>query len=313
MDFENDGAGAGSAADLLGGGDAGASGGAGSGVAGGDDGAAAGAGEGAGAGAGTAPDWYAGLSGDAFNEGASHRDYVAAKGFKSLDDVVKSYREAEHSLRNGNKVAIPGENASPEEVSAFRRAIGVPEDVKGYAIEAPNGPDGKPIPLNNALLERLAGKALEAGMPQGAFKAVVGDFLQAQVEEIAGVNEARQREAQAWVKAQGAAGNEKLDAITKAAEVLGFNKNDLIVMRNTLGAEKVMNALSKIGLGLREDTLTGDGKETFGLSGREAQAQLDGLKQNQAWVQKAIVPGTAENIQYKRLVDMIGEAANRAA
>lgn len=317
MALENEGAegATGSAADLLGGGAQGGGNGdqgAGAGT-GGANGGAGGQGEGGGEGGGSAPDWYANLSSDQFNEGASHRDYVAAKNWKSLDDVVKSYREAEHSLRNGGKIAIPGENASAEEVAAYRRAIGVPEDASGYAIEAPTGPDGKPIPLKADLVERLAGKALDAGMPAGAYKAVMGELLKAQVEELSGLNSERQAEAEKWARDQGAARDEKLNAITKAAEILGFNRDDLIIMRNGIGAEKLMNALSKIGLGLREDTLLGEGRQTFGMSGREAEGELKTLKANPAWVEKALIPGTPENIQYNRLLKMAGDAADREA
>lgn len=315
MALENDGANGatGNAADLLGGGASGdGNGGQGAG-GGGSAGAGAADGGTGGDGAGASPEWYANLSGDQFNEGASHRDYVTAKGWKSLDDMVKSYREAEHSLRNGGKIAIPGENASADEISAFRRAIGVPDDAKGYAIEAPMGPDGKPIPLKANLVDRLAGKALEAGMPAEAYKTVIGELLKAQVEELSGLNNESQAAAEKWAKDQGAARDEKLNAITKAAEILGLNRDDLIIMRNGIGAEKLMNALSKIGLGLREDTLLGEGRQTFGMSGREAQSELNTLKANPVWAEKAVIPGTPENIQYKRLLDMAGAAADREA
>jgi hypothetical protein len=114
------------------------------------------------------------------------------------------------------------------------------------------------------------------------------------------------------VKAQGAAANEKLDAITRAAEVLGITRPELIALRNTWGAEATMERLSRIGLGMRQDTLLGgNSKTTFGFSGREAQAQIDQRKQNPTWAKNAMIPGTPENIEYNRLLEQVAAAADR--
>lgn len=305
---------AGSAADLLGGG---AGDGQGSAQAGNEgaqgDGSQGGAGDGQGGGSAGTAEWQAGLSGDPFKEGASHRDYAATKGWKDHNDIVQSYRELETSMRNGNRIAVPGENASAEERAAFHRAIGVPEDVAGYAIEAPTGADGQPVPLNTALMDRLAGKALEAGMPAAAFKSVVSDFVQAQIEEMAGLEAQRQAEANAWVKQQGANGDEALAAINRAATILGLSRTDLIGMRNVMGADKAMGMLSRIGFGAREDTFGGEGRTSFGLSGTEAKAQLATLRANPAWAKAAMQKGTPENLQYTRLSKMMEDAADREA
>lgn len=318
MEFQTDGgadggAGPGSAADMLGG-SAGAGGG---GTGGGGDTGGAGAGAGDnGGGQGGGEGWFTalGLSTDPAGENAaSNHDYVASKGWKSVNDLVTSYRQAETALRNGDRVAIPGENATPEERAAFHRAIGVPEDVKGYALEAPVGADGKPVQLNSALIDRLSAKALEAGMPAGAFKAVLGDFIRAQVEERAGFEQQGLESARAWVAKQGADGDAKLAAIDRAAKAFNLSARDLNELRNLWGADKAMGMLSRAGLGIREDTMIEGGRNTFGLSGAEAQAQIDQLRSDPKWVAKALVPGSPEAQQYKRLLGMVGEAANRAA
>ncbi|WP_226019517.1 hypothetical protein [Novosphingobium sp. FKTRR1] len=306
----NGGGGAGSAVDMLGG----AGGGAGSDGAQGSGGDG-GQGNGGDGGQGNAG-WFAslGLSTDAAGENAaSNHDYVASKGWKSVDDMVASYRQAEHALRNGGRIAIPGENASAEEVAAFRSAIGVPEDANGYAIEPPTGADGKPVPLNSALIDRLSAKALEAGMPAGAFKQVLGDFIQAQIEERSGIESAGLEGARAWVAKQGADSDVKLAAIDRAAKAFDLSARDLNELRNLWGADKAMNMLSRAGLGIREDSMVDGGRKSFGLSGSEAQAQINSLRSDPVWAGKAMIPGTPENLQYKRLNDMVGEAANRAA
>jgi hypothetical protein len=73
---------------------------------------AAGGGGGAGAGGGDWLEQFSAEGGDADNP--SNRDWLKSKGFKSLDDVAKSYREAEKAIRKGGN-HVPGADAKPEE------------------------------------------------------------------------------------------------------------------------------------------------------------------------------------------------------
>jgi hypothetical protein len=62
-----------------------------------------------------------------------------ASKFKTVDGALKSYANLEKALGNSNKVAIPGENATPEEIALFRQKTGVPEKPDGYKISKPDG------------------------------------------------------------------------------------------------------------------------------------------------------------------------------
>jgi hypothetical protein len=65
-------------------------------------------------------------------------DGFASK-FKTVDGALKSYANLEKSLGSSNKVTIPSENASKEEVALFRSKLGVPEKATDYKIEKPAG------------------------------------------------------------------------------------------------------------------------------------------------------------------------------
>ncbi len=116
------------------------------GAVGGSGGAGAGAG-GAAAGALPSADFRAFLNPDGtianpegfFGKDASH----LSKRFTSPHALAKSYVSLERQLSNGNKVAIPGENSTPEEWDAFFAKIGRPEKPDGYELKAPDGlPEG---------------------------------------------------------------------------------------------------------------------------------------------------------------------------
>ena len=77
----------------------------------------------------TSPDWAKQLG---LPEGFASK-------FKTVDGALKSYANLEKMLGNSNKVAVPGENASKEEVALFRAKIGVPEKADGYKIAKPEG------------------------------------------------------------------------------------------------------------------------------------------------------------------------------
>jgi len=63
--------------------------------------------------------------------------------FKSLPDMAKSYRELESRLgKPDTSVKVPGEDASPEDVAAYRKEIGALESVEEYAKIRPELPEG---------------------------------------------------------------------------------------------------------------------------------------------------------------------------
>lgn len=312
MAFEenSDGGAAGSAADILGGG--------------------APAGEGTGSGDGGAgepnpnggqppldgvdPDWYQNLSADPLEGDApSHRDYVKAKGWKSQDDIIKSYREAERAIRDSGRIKVPGEGATPEDIASFHKAIGVPDSPDGYEFTPPVGDDGEPLPLDMNLLNPLAKAAHERGLPKAAFEGLVSDFIQLQLDQAASIDSTAQAEAQRVVKGWGADAEEKKAAIDRAAAALKISGQQLVAMRNSLGAEFTLNMMARLGAGLGEDVLLAGERQRFGVTASEAQAELDRMKADKDMAAKAMLPGTPENIRWKRLSDAVAANAQRAA
>lgn len=293
----------GGAADLLGGAGGGEpAGGEGGGAPAGDGGAAAEAGkEGGGF---VAPDWFEKVSAQAGEgETASNRDWLQAKGVKDLDGLTKIARDTEKALRENGRVKVPGDGAKPEEVAAFRAAIGVPDKVDGYEVKGPEG-----VPLNEPLIKSLTESALKHGAPKGAFEGLVGDFIQAQLDEAKQLEDRQMSEMKDKLAEWGGKKDANLAHIDAAARALGFNRDDMTWFRSMPGgAGRALDLLAKLGSGMAEDTLITGGKGRFGVTGAEAKTALEAMKADPEISRKILVKGSPERIRYDRLNAAVSE------
>ena len=282
----------------------------------GDAGAAPG-GEGGGSGvpgAGGDPDWYGSLSSNADGDSASNLDWIKAKGFKDIDGMAKSLRFAEKAIHDSGRIKLPGEGAPADEVAAYHRAIGVPDAPTGYEFAAPTGANGEPMPLNTAMLERIAAVGHKLGIPKAALEGVAQEVMAAELDDVAAHDRVQQAAADAWVKAQGQEAAAKIAAIDKAAGILGLSRDDMVGLRNVLGSDKALTLMARLGDGLAEGGIIDPGgRQRFTVSAAEAKSELDRLKADPAWVKKAFVKGTPEAARYDRLNDILGQAAEAAA
>jgi hypothetical protein len=255
-------------------------------------------------------------------EKTSLRDWLKGAGIKDIGTLAKVARDNQMALRASGQVKVPGEGAKPEEIAAFHRAIGVPEKPEDYAVPRPKdaegrdilGADGQPVKMNDPLLGRLAAVAHKFGVPKAAYEALVNDFVQAQMEENAIAASAEQVEAQAKLKEWGQQGNIKMGAINAALTALGLNRDEAIKLRGALGAGRAMEILARLGDGIAEDVmLTGGGGNRFGITGTQAQEEINKLRSDPATRDKIFIKGTAERARYDRLLAIVGEEANRQA
>lgn len=312
-DGDNGGEAAGGAADLLGGAGAAAAD-QGTGDQGAGDGGGDQPGADQGADQGADPSWYEQVSAElGEGEKASLRDWLKAAGVKDLNGLAKIARDNQAALRDSGRVKVPGEGASAEELAAWRKAVGVPEEPTGYEFKAPVGEDGNPIELNDATLNRIATFAHKHGLPKGPMEALVADYVQGELDDLATAQRDLDAQAQAWVKQQGAESANKIAAIDRAASALGLTGKDMQALRAAWGPEKALSVMARLGEGMAEDTLVTGGSGKFGITGAQAQAEIDRLITDKDFQAKLKIPGSPEAARWKRLNDAVGEAANRAA
>lgn len=110
------------------------------------------------------------------DEEASWRDLIydqklrgSVEKYNSLDDMIKAHNHLGGELKS--KVALPGPDASEEEIEAYRYAAGVPETPEDYVIPDVEGYDYSEDDL--AELEQWAEWALENNIPQNAFMELI--------------------------------------------------------------------------------------------------------------------------------------------
>jgi hypothetical protein len=182
-----------------GGGDAGASGGD-AGGAGGDkgaDGSDAGGKPAAAAGGEGKP---AGFDWNTWREGLTDESKKAyAKGFKDPDALLDGALNLRREI--STRIKVPGKDAKPEEVAAFRAAIGAKEKAEEYKVATPENYELGEV--QTALASSMQQAAAEAGVPAAAFESFTKKYFEFEQQvqaKVAGEVDAFLRESEAQLK-----------------------------------------------------------------------------------------------------------------
>jgi hypothetical protein len=115
--------------------------------------------------------WANGVKAEAGEgEDASNLDWLKGTKVKDLDSLVKIARDNQKALRESGRVKIPGADAKPEEIAAFREAMGVPDKAEGYEIKLPEGLDGEKYEVDGKFLNPLRDVALAHNVRQSGVR-----------------------------------------------------------------------------------------------------------------------------------------------
>lgn len=205
------------------------------------------------------PAGYIGADG-AFVEGWHQRpEFAEFKGierFKTVPDLVKSYRHLE-TLKGtpGDAITVPGADATPEQVAAYKRAIGVPEAPDAYQLKPEKLPDG--VAWHDGRGKAFAEFAHKAGLTQAQAAAVVGFQLEQEVQTSGDATTAYQNllanREQELRNEWGTAYNHKLMVAKQVVSSLGFDPADA----ELFGNPKVLSFIGKMSGLLSQDTVAG--------------------------------------------------------
>jgi hypothetical protein len=140
-------------------------------------------GEGGGGSGGFTPSFDGALKADgSFSEGWTAKAFGADyKGplasAKSFGDVSKMLTDSMTAARQKTEgmIRVPGADAKPEDVAAYRAALGVPEKPEDYAHVLPEGV--KDEQLNKEQLSAWKGKLHAQGVPKAAAETIINEYL----------------------------------------------------------------------------------------------------------------------------------------
>lgn len=271
-------------------------------------------GEGEGAGA-VDMAWASGISAEkGEGDDPSNLEWLKSSGVKNFDGLVKVARDNIKAVRESGRVKIPGENAKPEEIKAYREAIGVPDDPAGYVVEMPQteGEDGK-FELDTAFLDPMRKIAHEGHVPAAAFKAMAAQFVSAQMEgikaELVQRDAAREDKVKEW--GEKAAAN-KAD-FRRGAQLLGLDVDALGRLQNG-DVGLLMDTLAKAGSLAGEDFFADGERQNFGVTSLdEAQAELDRMTSDTSVYAKLKSKDAATVQKYNRLTTAVAHFRARKA
>lgn len=107
-------------------------------------------------------------------------DLQSEKEFENYKDVAslaKAHLETKRyasKLRN-EKLSVPTDKSSPEEIAAFNKAIGVPDNPDGYELPVPELPEG--MQFDEEKTNKFKALAHSKGVPKAAFQALFNEYV----------------------------------------------------------------------------------------------------------------------------------------
>jgi hypothetical protein len=100
--------------------------------------------------------------------------------YKSVPDMAKALANANALI--GKKLGVPNEKSSPEEVAAFRRAMGVPESIEEYKFAPDSLPEG--MTWSDDMAKPYAEIAHKHGIPPSAMKELVAQHAKSEMFKL---------------------------------------------------------------------------------------------------------------------------------
>ena len=112
---------------------------------------------------------------NAWREGLTDESKKAyAKGFKDPDALLDGALNLRREI--STRIKVPGKDAKPEEVAAFRAAIGAKEKAEEYKVATPENYEMGEV--QTALASSMQQAAAEAGVPAAAFESFTKKYFE---------------------------------------------------------------------------------------------------------------------------------------
>ena len=173
--------------------------------------------------------------------------------FKDIDGALKTLVSQQRLLgKKAEAVLIPKDDASPEEVAAFRAKLGVPENVDAYSLKPKDLPAG--MEWNEEFARSINAAAHEAGVTPAQMEKIMGTYVgfelqnaqNAELQAKAQYETSRKELAEAW----GDKFEVNKNVATRMAQTLGLDPNS-----KGLSDPKVVIALERAARMISDDKI----------------------------------------------------------
>ncbi len=218
---------------------------------------------------------------------------------KTVPDLVKSYVSAQKMI-GANRVAVPGDNATPAQWNEFYSKVGRPETADKYSLPDDIQVDEslKPDPTKFATVQKMFH---DAGLTPRQAKAVMGHYMRTMQENFTATKGATEQAHQQAVGSLKQEWGDKFQANVDIANSVLKKFGDEALMnevKNGMGNNvQLIKALHKIGTAVLEDKDRAHGGGDLELTDQtRAIQEIDRLKTD-AEFQKAL--GDARHVGHK--------------
>ena len=184
---------------------------------------------------------------DSFSE--ADKKVISDKGWKSPQDIFKSYQEIEKFA--SNKISIP----KAEDAEAWKKLdakLGCPETIEGYELT-------DVAEVDKPYLDDFKKAALETGMRPNQVKAMY-DYYKGRQDQITEAFNAQVEKDKEEIKSEWGDDYSKNEELMKrGVAVLGLDEDLLTNIEVSIGTKAFMNLGKRFGEAISEDTAKGLG------------------------------------------------------
>lgn len=203
-----------------------------------------------------------------------------------LNTFVKNAVETKRMV--GNAVRIPGENATPEEISSFYEKLGRPKEFTEYAPpEDAKLPDGVSIP--DSIMDAAKKAFHDAGLSTSQAQKIFGWYFN-HINEAAAQNQAQRQQTldeqiNALKDEWGQKYSLKLDAAKAVVKKFGDENFSKWLDETGMGSNPAfIKMLAGIGETMLDDTSTKGEFRSFMNDAASAKAEIQDLKSNKEFI-----------------------------
>ena len=225
-------------------------------------------------------DWRSGLPEDIRND-------PSLADIKDVGSMAKSYINGQ-KLIGKNRIALPGEGATDEEMSAFYSQLGRPEKADGYQFgDRPSLPEG--MQYDEAFETQFKDLSYKAGLTPKQAKAIYDgyhDYISKKTE-LAG--ESDSQKAAEWVNSLkqefGKAYDERIDLAKRAVDSYGDTNLKQWLQESGNGNNPMFVKLfAKIGEGIAEGKTDATQARSFVMTPDQAQQEIARYNRDQTFM-----------------------------